>query len=177
MNMEKLNPWLSLLANVGVLLGIVFLAIQIQQTNRASDAEASRSVNEAMNNVRSILNEHPEVWAKGSLGEELTPWESVIFDNQIESYWARAASSTGARLAIDRSRDPYVALHSFAQVLKKNPGVRDRWNYLMDEDQRYFDVIGTGDADDTLNRRTAVVLHGPAGPPTGCGSDERTTPG
>ena len=145
MNLDKLNPWLSFLSNIGVLVGIVFLAIQIQQTNRVSDAESSRAVNEAMASVRSILNERPEVWVKGAIGEELEPWEAVVFDNQIESYWNRAASSTGARLAMERSGNPYVALDSFSQVLKENPGVRDRWNFLMDEDSRFAKVLEDSD--------------------------------
>ena len=38
MNSEKLNSWLALAANLGVLLGIVFLAAEIQQSNRIAKA-------------------------------------------------------------------------------------------------------------------------------------------
>ena len=38
--MEKLNQWLTLIANLGVLIGIVFLSLEISQSNRIAISEA-----------------------------------------------------------------------------------------------------------------------------------------
>jgi hypothetical protein len=35
---EQLNGWLTLLANFGVILGLVFLGVEINQSNRATEA-------------------------------------------------------------------------------------------------------------------------------------------
>jgi len=35
---EQLNGWLTLLANFGVILGLVFLAVEINQSNKATEA-------------------------------------------------------------------------------------------------------------------------------------------
>lgn len=45
MNIDRLNQWLSLLANVGVLVGLVFLIIELNQANRIAvyTAESTRS--------------------------------------------------------------------------------------------------------------------------------------
>jgi hypothetical protein len=34
MNMDKLNKWLMLVANIGVIVGIAFLAVEVNQNNR-----------------------------------------------------------------------------------------------------------------------------------------------
>ncbi len=44
MNADKLNDWLGIAANLGVILGIVFLVIEINQSTRATAAAASDSV-------------------------------------------------------------------------------------------------------------------------------------
>ena len=38
--MDRLNQWLSLIANLGVLVGLVFVALEIQQNTKATQFEA-----------------------------------------------------------------------------------------------------------------------------------------
>ena len=44
MNTQKLNAWLAIAANLGVILGIVFLVLEINQSTKATAAAASDSV-------------------------------------------------------------------------------------------------------------------------------------
>ncbi len=44
MNLNKVNHWLTLLANIGVLAGIVFLAIEIRQSGDAVTAQMQDSI-------------------------------------------------------------------------------------------------------------------------------------
>jgi hypothetical protein len=44
MNTEALNRWLTLSANIGVVAGLIFLAIEINQNTRATIAAASEEV-------------------------------------------------------------------------------------------------------------------------------------
>ena len=44
LNTEPVNRWLTLLANVGVLAGIVFLALEVRQSNRIAIATTELSV-------------------------------------------------------------------------------------------------------------------------------------
>ena len=52
MNLDKLNQWLTLLANFGVIAGIVFLAIQVNQNNQMmksqTRSEISRSISDML---------------------------------------------------------------------------------------------------------------------------------
>lgn len=49
MSPEKINTWLSLLANFGVLIGIIFLAIEIQQNNNLLERDITLSQQDAVN--------------------------------------------------------------------------------------------------------------------------------
>lgn len=44
MNMERLNRWLALVANIGVVAGIVFLGFEIQQNTAATHSSTVQSV-------------------------------------------------------------------------------------------------------------------------------------
>ena len=46
MNIDKLNQWLTLLANIGVLAGIVFLALELQQNSQLMQAQTRDSITE-----------------------------------------------------------------------------------------------------------------------------------
>ena len=43
MGSDKLNSWLSLLANLGVVAGLAILIVEINQTNNLAEAEAAQS--------------------------------------------------------------------------------------------------------------------------------------
>jgi hypothetical protein len=51
LNRESLNWWLTLLANLGVLGGLVFVGFEIRQNTAQLRAEGSRSLTEAVNSL------------------------------------------------------------------------------------------------------------------------------
>ncbi len=55
MSMDKVNKWLTLLANLGVLAGIIFLAVELQQNTNASRTDAYLQLNQETLEVRSWL--------------------------------------------------------------------------------------------------------------------------
>ena len=48
MKLDKLNAWLTLIANFGVIAGLIFLAYEIRQNTTQLRAEASYSISEAL---------------------------------------------------------------------------------------------------------------------------------
>ena len=44
MNFDKLNQWLTLVANIGMVTGIVFVAIEVNQNSTISEATARQEV-------------------------------------------------------------------------------------------------------------------------------------
>ena len=65
MNVDKFNSWLTLLANVGVLAGIVFLALEIKQNTQMLERQAHL---ERSGNISGLLVEPgsalPGIYAK-----------------------------------------------------------------------------------------------------------------
>lgn len=61
MNLDKLNNWLSLLANLGVVAGIIFLAIEIRQNSDVQLATSRQQMLEADLGIIDNLFSHPEM--------------------------------------------------------------------------------------------------------------------
>lgn len=53
--MDRTNQWLSLLANLGVVAGIIFLALELQQNTNTSRTSAYQELNQEILEVRSWL--------------------------------------------------------------------------------------------------------------------------
>lgn len=74
MNIEKLNQWLSLTANLGVLIGIVVVAIELSQTQTAMVGAASSTRSQVTTDISQTamdvrLN---EIFEKLDAGDNLT---------------------------------------------------------------------------------------------------------
>ena len=53
--MDKLNKWLTLVANIGLIAGLFFLTFQIRQNTKQMRTEASFSINQSLNNLNSSI--------------------------------------------------------------------------------------------------------------------------
>ena len=60
MNFDKLNQWLSLVANFGVLIGIVFLAIEMRQNTAMMQAQTRDAMTEKQMTFYSQILASPE---------------------------------------------------------------------------------------------------------------------
>ena len=88
MNLDKINRWLTLLANLGVLAGILFLAIELEQNTKATQAQTRDSITEKLNSWQLTIsaNEFTALaFYKGLRNEELTPAETAAFNMLMTS--------------------------------------------------------------------------------------------
>ena len=60
MKIADLNEWLSLLANVGVLIGIIFLIVELQQTNRIARVSAEYEIRNNFSALNELNMSDPE---------------------------------------------------------------------------------------------------------------------
>ena len=79
MNMDKLNSWLTLAANIGVLIGIFVVAVQLQQSQTEMRAESSnmRTQLSFQNNYNARIYKIDELRQKLANGQELTEEEGL----------------------------------------------------------------------------------------------------
>ena len=61
MNLDSLNKWLTLLANIGVLLGIFALVIELDQSTRLAEANAYQARNSELQDFSVQMANSPEL--------------------------------------------------------------------------------------------------------------------
>jgi hypothetical protein len=89
MNSEKLNSWLTLGANIGVLIGLVLLIVEIQQNTEMMRAQINQSRTEAAQSEQQATYNSdymPAILTKVDKGEELTEEEMRRFQPYIRSF-------------------------------------------------------------------------------------------
>ena len=100
MDTDRLNRWLTLSANVAVLAGIIFLALEISQNTDMMRTQINQSRAEAsMNEAQAMFNSDylPELLVKLRQGDAITPAERERYisflrglhrnwDNQLRQY-------------------------------------------------------------------------------------------
>jgi hypothetical protein len=73
--LSKVNDWLGLTTNVGVILGLILVAYELQQTQVAISTEVYATGREGWSNWTALIIENSEVadiWLRGNAGEELS---------------------------------------------------------------------------------------------------------
>ena len=84
MNTEKLNSWLGVLANIGVIAGIVFLAMEIRQNTEVAVSSAELEVSNLQTEFHLRVAENPSLARLYAIGlqdsQDLTDTEKVQFE-------------------------------------------------------------------------------------------------
>ena len=78
--MDTLNKWLTLIANIGVLIGIGFVAYELHQNTTATQLETTSNFQNAFAEVELMIASNPEfadLLTKGRKGEQLADAEFV----------------------------------------------------------------------------------------------------
>ena len=88
MSIVKLNHWFTLSANLGVLAGIVFLAVEIQQTNEIAKVTTEYEIRNSFSNINEILMTVEELSAlliksRSTNGDDLTLEERTMLGSWV----------------------------------------------------------------------------------------------
>ncbi len=92
MDATTINQWASLLANIGVLVGIIFLAMELRQNTKNLAAQARATYFSSLADTWRIPAENiglTEVMAKDQSGKELTQAERW----QVMAFWTRVQTA------------------------------------------------------------------------------------
>ena len=90
MNFNKLADWLQITGNVGIILGLILVAVQISQNSMITQLDMrSRSFELAMQSDIALMGENPAaVWAKATTSsEELTDEELTVIHGYLNYWW------------------------------------------------------------------------------------------
>jgi|GEM_PF-1637006 len=127
MDVNSLNKWLTLGANLGVLVGIIFLSLQISQANRIATGTMEEDIRERYSDLSNSIIENPEfavTWAKLQSEEpELSNVERQQVFNYARSYWlffVSAESAFDKGLLTENTLNVYIDI--LPSILEGNPG-------------------------------------------------------
>ena len=93
MNLDTTNRWLTLVANIGVLAGIIFLGYELQQNTVATRVEAASNFNSSFSDIELFIAGNPEfaeLLTKGREGTKLNGSDQLrlwVFYNQVLRQW------------------------------------------------------------------------------------------
>ena len=93
MDSDRLNRWMTLGANIGVLAGIIFLAFELQQNTVATQLEAASNFQDSFSEIELFIAGSPEfaeLLRKGREGEEIPVADRLrmwVFYGNILRQW------------------------------------------------------------------------------------------
>jgi len=136
MKLSKLNPWFTLMANFGVVGGLIFLGYEVQQNTTQLRAESSYSINEALSMMNSAIYNDPvlaDILERGekdlfSLTDtERRQFNSYQFDRINLAIHIRALEKDG----VTDIHFPYVDF--LTNQFRSNPGLQ-QFLVLVDDE-------------------------------------------
>ena len=138
MKKRDLGQLVGILANIGVISGIGFLAFELHQNNELLEAQAQFNHKETRANLLGEFEHNPElarIFVKAASGKTLTPVEQL----QLDSRWDRLFTSW--------EREFYEAEHGRLELAAAgyrsamtDPGELKRW---QDRKSRYSKAFVT----------------------------------
>jgi hypothetical protein len=132
MNMDSVNKWLTLAANLGVIAGIIFLGIEIGQNSdqlaaqtRSTMFEARVSLeNDSARNTGGIT----DIVGKARRGEALTETE----ESQLGSRRFRTLRTFEFIIQESPPETAYLQGPYMAAVFRSDSGLIELWNFTSD---------------------------------------------
>ena len=134
MEAERLNQWLNLAATLGVIAGIAFLIVELDQTNRIARYTAEIGWRSQAIEINSSRIEYSETYAKLQADEaELTPSEraqALMMARQLFNFWINAESAYDLGLISDSSFENNTLI-DISVALAEAPGLVPSFAYVL----------------------------------------------
>lgn len=130
MKLDKSNQWLALLANIGVVAGIIFLAFELQQNNKQLELQSYQSWVAANLEINAALTDPAlsEIMALGHLNSTNLSNESFIAYAMLNMSVIQMAQSTDYLYrAGSLDKELWEAEMNRAAGILAFPGVRQWW--------------------------------------------------
>jgi len=86
MDSHKLHDWLQIIGIAAVVASLIFVGLQIKQSDDIALAEVLESVAARGIEERALMSAHAVAWQKACLGEQLTAQERLIAGNIYFNY-------------------------------------------------------------------------------------------
>ena len=130
MNSQQVHDWLQILGMLGIIASLIFVGVQVNQTQRIGEGEAATNYQQSLIAARELIVNNADVWARGCMGEEMSVTDQVRFAQLYRTYtqvtffgWLAARNGI---LEVDGAE----AINAFVANQHRYPGfaqMRDAW--------------------------------------------------
>ena len=127
MDFRKFNEVAELVGIVAIVASLVFVGLQLRQSQEIALADLEASYASASIEIASLISDNSAVWAKGIAGEELDESEAAVFESIIVALSDRNWSSQEQMRLLNGDNAADSVVHSFAAFLHQRPGARRVW--------------------------------------------------
>ncbi len=122
MNSERINEWLQIVGMIGIMASLIFVGVQVRQTQRVGEGQEATGFIELSLALRTLQIDNIEVWQKVCSGEDLEGDErqkgALLFKAYVEfSYTGGVATQVNMMQA-----DHDIFAHRLAANLHRYPG-------------------------------------------------------
>jgi len=128
---DRLNRWLTLLANFAVLVGLVVLIVEIRQNTDIARAQTRAQISQGLTEGlldRNDNQEYLEIILKGNRNEELSDVERYQYDrarNARLNYWDNMVYQH--RMGLYDDEEFLVQMNVVRRIISSSPGIRDHY--------------------------------------------------
>ena len=155
---DRLNRWLTLIANIGVIVGIAFLAVEIRQANRIAIASTEIGVRTGwiqLNESIYFSSDVAELWIKAAdPSSQWSPIEEVrvtTIINNLINIWLSVETACANEIATRATCDEIEDEIRF--LIKAMPAAHEQWRtvtgrYPSMADSRVFEIVNSALADE-----------------------------
>ncbi len=131
MDSDRLNRWMTLGANIGVLAGIIFLAFELQQNTVATQLEAASNFQDSFSEIELFIAGSPEfaeLLRKGREGEEVSAADQlrlwIFYGNALRQWQFTHFQYLSGALDEDIWQGHRVRL---TKIISEDRGLFDNW--------------------------------------------------
>ena len=131
MNLDRLNRWMTLAANIGVLAGIIFFAFELRQNTTTSRLQAASEFQGSFSEIEFFIAQSPEfaeLLVKGRTGAEVNGADQLrltVFYGNVLRTWQNTYFLYRSK-ALDKNiwQGSQTRL---TQILKEDRGLLTHW--------------------------------------------------
>jgi hypothetical protein len=127
MDFKMFNEIAELIGIVAIVASLVFVGMQLRQSQRIALAEVEGTVTTASIEMASLMSDNSEVWHRGIAGEELDASEARVFEGIVIALSDRAWALQSQFKLLDDDVKAEAKVHEFAAFLHARPGARRVW--------------------------------------------------
>lgn len=159
MDSDKVNDWLQIVGMFGIIASLIFVGVQVRQTQAIGEGESAIQFFEASIAGRQLFIDNIDVWIKGCAGEKMSVAEEAQFAHMYRAYGQGSYFAWMSARHNILELNPDDVVYAFAASMHRYQGlarIRLSWADWAEEGMNFSLESGREFAD-AVNERVAEL--------------------